>query len=120
MRYKNISVLLVFLLMLGQVEPAFGQEDSPEITGDCRAVLELKSGQGCSVPDKGFFSIRSDGCVGATPSISGAFSISEISFGNGRSTCVKGDWSKGEFVASEFSSDPLTRRINSVPPWQAD
>ncbi len=201
MQYKYISVLSVFLLIFGQVEHVLGQDDSPEIIGDClvelelkpgqgcaipdggtfsiqtdrcvlvrssgpitrtdymndstrcesqngeyvasristnpltwridsvppqqeiigncRAGLELKPGQGCSVPDRGFFGIRADGCVGATPSISGAFEISDISLG-ADSTCVKGQWSMGEFAASRFSSDPLMWRIDSVPPGQAN
>ena len=202
MRYQYISVLLVLLFIFGQVEHVFGQDDSPEIIGDCRvelelkpgqgcatpgggtfsiqtdgcalvtssgpftttnhmydstrcespngqyvanristnpltwriesvtpqqeiigdcrAGLELKPGQGCSVPDRGFFSIRADGCVGITPSVSGAFSMGVLSSGAAGSTCIKGKWSTGEFAASQFSSDPLRWRINSVPPGQAN
>ena len=119
MRYKYISVLSVFLLIFGQAEHVLGQDDSPEIIGDCRVELELKPGQGCSVPDRGFFSIRADGCVGDMPSISGAFSLSDVSLG-AASACVEGQWSTGEFAASRFSSDPLTWRIDSVPPGQAN
>ena len=119
MRYKYISVLSVFLLIFGQAEHVLGQDDSPEIIGDCRVELELKPGQGCSVPDRVFFSIRADGCVGDMPSISGAFSLSDVSLG-AASACVEGQWSTGEFAASRFSSDPLTWRIDSVPPGQAN
>ena len=47
MRYKYISVLWVFLLVVGQAEHVLGQDDSPKIVGDCRVALELKPGQGC-------------------------------------------------------------------------
>ena len=202
MRYKYILVLSVFLLIFGQAEHVLGQDDSPEIIGDCRvelelkpgqgcatpgggtfsirtdgcavvrssgafsmtevsmnvstrcesrngeyvvnristdpvtwridsvppeqeiigeclAGLELKPGQGCSVADRGFFSIRADGCVGDMPSIGGAFSISDLSFG-ADSACVEGEWSTGEFTASRFSNDPLTWRVDSVPPGQGN
>ena len=90
-----------------------------EIIGDCRAGLELKPGQGCSVPDKGFFSVRADGCVGDTPLVSGRTEISDMSLGGG-SMCVKGKWRRGDFAASRFSSDPLKWRIDSVTPGQAN
>ena len=81
-----------------------------EIIGDCRAGLELKPGQGCSVPDGGVFSIRADGCVGATPSIKGTYRLVLDQ------QCIEDQWTTGEFAASRFSSDPLMWRIDSVPP----
>ena len=90
-----------------------------EIIGDCRVGLELKPGQGCAVPDAGSFSIRADGCVGDTPSVSGEGSMSDISISAG-SFCVKGKWGKGEFGASRISSDPLKWRIDSLPPGLAN
>ena len=116
---RLISAISLFLLIFGEVGNVHGQDASPEIIGDCRVGLELKPGQGCAVPDGGSFSIRADGCVGDTPSISGAASMSDVSMSAG-SLCVKGKWGKGEFGASRVSSDPLTWRVDSLPPGLAN
>ena len=96
---------------------AAGQTEIARLLRICRIGQELSPGQSCDVPGAGTFSVRSDGCVGTQPVVTGPVSMGTFEFrilDGERFSCIRGHFGRGGFRASEVS-DTSHWRIDALP-----
>ena len=83
----------------------------------CRVGQELNPGESCDVSGAGTLSIRTDGCLGEQPAVSGSMSIGSLSISSsdGETTsCLSGYLERGRFRISEVP-DTSHWRIDALP-----
>ena len=83
----------------------------------CRVGQELNPGESCDVSGAGTLGVRSDGCLGELPDLSGRLSVGGLNIGisNGETTsCMGGYYERGGFRISEIA-DTSRWRIDTLP-----
>ena len=83
----------------------------------CRVGQELNPGESCDVSGAGTLSIRTDGCLGEQPAVSGSISFGRLStsLSDGeRTSCLSGYLERDGFRISEVP-DTSRWRIDALP-----
>ena len=83
----------------------------------CRVGQELNPDESCEVSGAGTLGVRTDGCLGELPDLSGRMSVGNLSMGmsNGETTsCMRGYYERGGFRISEVP-DTTRWRIDALP-----
>ena len=83
----------------------------------CRVGQELNPDESCEVSGAGTLGVRTDGCLGELPDLSGRMSVGNLSMGasNGETTsCISGYYGRGGFRISAIP-DTSRWRIDALP-----